>query len=176
MKRVVITGVGAVTPIGNNAQDFWKSIREGVCGIDYITRFDTENYTCRIGAEVKDFDPLLFIDKKEVRHMDRYAQFALAAAKMAVEDSKLDPATLDPFRAGVITGSGIGGIETAEKQIITNETKGPGRVSPFYITMMISNMAAAYIAIEYGMKGPNYNVVSCLLYTSPCRSCRSRSS
>lgn len=160
MKRVVITGVGAVTPIGNNAQDFWKSIREGVCGIDYITRFDTENYTCRIGAEVKDFDPLLFIDKKEVRHMDRYAQFALAAAKMAVEDSKLDPATLDPFRAGVITGSGIGGIETAEKQIITNETKGPGRVSPFYITMMISNMAASYIALEYGLKGPNYNVVS----------------
>lgn len=160
MKRVVITGVGAVTPIGNNAQDFWKSIREGVCGVDVITRFDPEKYACRIGAEVKDFDPLQFIDKKEVRHMDRYAQYALAAAKMAVEDSKLDPATLDPFRAGVITGSGIGGIETAEKQIMVNETKGPGRVSPFYITMMISNMAASYIALEYGLKGPNYNVVS----------------
>ncbi len=160
MKRVVITGVGAVTPIGNNAQDFWKSIREGVCGVDVITRFDPEKYACRIGAEVKDFDPLQFIDKKEVRHMDRYAQYALAAAKMAVEDSKLDPAALDPFRAGVITGSGIGGIETAEKQIMVNETKGPGRVSPFYITMMISNMAASYIALEYGLKGPNYNVVS----------------
>ncbi len=160
MKRVVITGTGAVTPIGNNTQDFWKSIREGVCGIDTITRFDAEKYDCRIGGEVKGFDPLLYIEKKEVRHMDRYAQYALAAAKMAVEDSGLDTKSLDPFRAGVITGSGIGGIETAEKQIMINETKGPGRVSPFYITMMISNMAAAYIALEYGLKGPNYNVVS----------------
>jgi beta-ketoacyl-acyl-carrier-protein synthase II len=160
MKRVVVTGMGLVTPIGNTIDEFWGNLRAGKSGIDYITRFDTEAFKCHIAGEVKDFNPEDYISKKDVKRMDLYAQYALAAAKTAMENSGLDMEHEDPYRVGVITGSGIGGISTAENQIMTNETRGPGRVSPFYITMMISNMAAAHIAIEYGAKGPNYNVVS----------------
>lgn len=160
MKRVVVTGMGLMTPLGKSVEEFWANIRAGKSGIDTITHFDTTDQKCHIGGEVKDFDPTEYIDKKEAKHMDLYEQYAVAAAKFAVEQANIDMEKEDPYRIGVITGSGIGGIGTAEKQIITNENRGPSRVSPFYITMMISNMAAAHVAIRYGFKGPNYNVVS----------------
>ncbi len=160
MKRVVVTGIGAITPIGNNSRVFWESIKKGVCGVDTITRFDTEDFKCKIAAEVKDFDPADYIDKKEARRMDMYSQFALIAASEAVENSGLDMEKEDAWRIGVITGSGVGGIETTTDQTQDLLEKGPSRVSPFFVPMMISNMAAAHIAIKYGMRGVNYNVVS----------------
>lgn len=160
MKRVVVTGIGAITPIGNNSKAFWENIKKGVCGVDTITRFDTEAFKCKIAAEVKDFDPADYIDKKEARRMDMYTQFALVAASEAVSNSGLDMEKEDAWRVGVITGSGVGGIETTADQTQELLEKGPGRVSPFFVPMMISNMAAAQIAIKYGMRGVNYNVVS----------------
>ena len=160
MKRVVVTGIGAITPIGNNSKAFWENIKKGVCGVDTITRFDTEDFKCKIAAEVKDFDPADYIDKKEARRMDMYTQFALVAASEAVSNSGLDIENEDAWRIGVITGSGVGGIETTADQTQALLDKGPGRVSPFFVPMMISNMAAAQIAIKYGIRGVNYNVVS----------------
>jgi len=159
-RRVVVTGVGAVTPIGNSKDEFWKSIKEGVCGIDYVTRFDASNFTCRMAAEVKDFDVTQYIDKKEAKRMDRFTHYAVAAAKMAVEDAKLDTGNINQERFGVILGSGIGGIETFEEQHTNLLNKGPERVSPFLIPMMISNMAAGQIAIIFGAKGINETIVS----------------
>jgi len=160
MKRVVVTGVGAITPIGNNCDEFWSSIKAGKCGIDKVTAFDTENYKCQIAAEVKNFVPEEYIDKKEARKMDRYTQFAIVAADEAVRNSGLDMEAEDNWRIGVITGSGIGGMETLETQCQTLHDKGPGRVSPFFVPMMISNMAAAQIAIKYGARGANENIVA----------------
>ena len=160
MKRVVVTSVGAITPIGKNCNDFWDGIKEGRNGVDTITAFDVTDFKCKVAAEIKDFDASEYIDKKDARKMDRYTQFGFIAAREAFENSGLDMEKEDPWRIGVITGSGVGGIETLETQHETLMTKGPGRVSPFFVTMMISNMAAAQIAIHLGAKGANENVVA----------------
>ncbi len=160
MKRVVITGIGAVTPIGNNCADFWSAIKAGKSGVGEITRFDTTELKTKIAAEVKDFDPTAFIDKKEVRRMDLYTQYTIVAASEAFESAKLDMEKEDAWRVGVISGSGIGGIETFADQHTNLMEKGASRVSPFFIPMLISNMGAAQVAIKYGMRGINYNVVS----------------
>ncbi len=159
-KRVVITGTGVVSSLGLGTQQFWNAIKEGKSGIDTISRFDVSNFSSKVASEVKDFEPTNFMDRKEAKRMDRYNQFAIAAAKMAVEDSKIDLEKIDRTRAGVIVGSGIGGIETLEDQHETYLNKGAGRVSPFFIPMMIGNMATGRIAIEFGFKGFNECVVT----------------
>lgn len=160
MRRVVITGMGAITPVGNNVEAFWQSIKEGKCGIGKVTQFDAEGFKTQIAGEVKDFEPTDFIDKKEARKMDRYAQFAMVAASEAVKASGLDMEKEDPWKVGVITGSGIGGIQTLENQHSALIERGPGRVSPFFVPMMIANMGAAQIAIKYGARGINENIVT----------------
>lgn len=160
MKRVVVTGVGVVTPVGNNSETFWESIKAGVCGIDKVTNFDASEFKTQIAGEIKDLNIEDFIDKKEARKMDRYAQLALIAASEAVKNSGLDMSKEDSWRVGVITGSGIGGMNTFEEQHTNLTEKGPGRVSPFFIPMMISNMAASQIAIKFGARGINENVVT----------------
>ncbi len=160
MRRVVITGLGAVTPVGNNVETFWDGIKSGKCGIDKVTFFDASEFKTQIAGEVKDFDPAEYIDKKEARKMDRYTQLAIVAASEAVEDSGLDMEKEDKWRVGVVTGSGIGGISTLEDQHKMLLERGPGRVSPFFIPMMIGNMGAAQIAIKYGAKGVNENIVT----------------
>ena len=153
MERVVITGIGAVTPIGNTAQEYWDGLLAGKNGIAPITLFDPEGYKASVAGEVKDFDPTAYIDKREVKHMDRFCQFALAAAAQAMEQAGLTEGSFDPFRAGTLVGSGIGGIQTfSEEQTKLNE-RGARRVSPFCIPMMIGNMAAAHISMAYGLKG-----------------------
>jgi 3-oxoacyl-[acyl-carrier-protein] synthase II len=160
MRRVVVTGLGAVTPIGNNTAEFWQAIKDGVCGIDKVTHFDASEFKTQIAGEVKNFDATEFIEKKEARKMDRYTQLAVVAASEAVKNSGLDMEKEDPWRVGVITGSGIGGIMTLEEQHKTLLDRGPGRVSPFFIPMMIGNMGAAQIAIKFGTKGINENIVT----------------
>jgi 3-oxoacyl-[acyl-carrier-protein] synthase II len=159
-KRVVITGLGVVSSLGMSVDKFWNAIKEGKSGISTLTKFDTTNISTKVAAEIKDFNPTDFIDKKEARRMDRFTQFALAAAKMAVENSGIDLDKLDKSRTGVIVGSGIGGIETIENQHEVITTKGPGRVSPFFTPMIISNMASARIAIQYGFMGFNECIVT----------------
>lgn len=159
-KRVVVTGIGAVTPVGNSLEDFWGNLTAGVSGVGPITRFDTEGFSSKIAAEVKDFDPAEYMDRKEARRMDRFAQFAAAATSMAVEKAGLDMERLDRLRCGVILGSGVGGIETLEQQHRVLLERGPGRVSPFFIPMMISNMGAAQVAIMHGMRGFNITTTS----------------
>lgn len=158
--RVVVTGLGAVTPIGNNVNGFWQNIRAGKNGVDFITSFDTENFKVKIAAEVKDFDASQYLDRKEAKRMDRYCQFAMVAAKEAMEDSKLDIENIDKNRFGVIVGTGIGGIGTVEKECNTLENKGPNRVTPLLIPMIIGNMAAGNIAIKYGARGICTTVVT----------------
>jgi 3-oxoacyl-[acyl-carrier-protein] synthase II len=145
--RVVITGLGVISPIGIGVESFFSSLKEGKSGVDLVTRFDT-------------FDPTLYIEKKEAKRMDRYAQFAVAAAKMAVESSKLKLDEIDSNRFGVCIGSGIGGMETLENQHMVLKEKGPGRVSPFFVPMMISNIAAGNISIAFNAQGPNVTVVT----------------
>jgi len=159
-KRVVITGMGVVHSLGLGLENFWSSIKEGKSGISLLTKFDTTNYDAKVAAELKDFEPTEYIDKKEAKRMDVFTQYAMAAAKMAFEMSGLNMENEDPFRAGAIIGSGIGGIQTFEEQHHILETKGPGRVSPFFITSMIANMAAGRIAIQYNLRGFNECVVT----------------
>jgi 3-oxoacyl-[acyl-carrier-protein] synthase II len=160
-RRVVITGTGSITPLGIGTQTFWNAIKEGKSGIDIVTRFDVStNYPTMIAGEVKDFDPEQYIDKKEAKRMDRYTQFAVAAAKIAIEDAALDMETIDKERVGVILGTGIGGLQVLEDQHSVLVNKGPERVSPFFIPMMIANMAAGQIAIMTGAKGMNETVVT----------------
>lgn len=159
-RRVVITGVGVISPIGTGREKYFQSLKEGISGVDHITRFDTEGFDTRIAAEVKDFEPSEYIDKKECRRMDRFTQFAVAASKMAAEDSHIELESLDNNRFGVCIGSGIGGMETMEAQYKILKEKGPGRVSPFMIPMMISNIAAGNISIALKAKGPNITVVT----------------
>lgn len=160
MKRVVVTGLGVISPIGNDTASFWQSVKDGVSGIGTITKFDASEMKTQIAGEVKDFDILKYVEKKEARKMDLYTQYALAAAIEAFESSGLNMEDEDPWRIGVITGSGIGGIETfSDQQTVFNE-KGPGRVSPFFIPMMISNMGAAQIAIRLKAQGVNENIVT----------------
>lgn len=159
-KRVVITGMGVVHSLGCGLDVFWNAIRDGRNGISLVTKFDTSNYDAKVAAEIKNFEPTDYIDKKEAKRMDVFTQYALAAAKMAFEMSGLDMEKEDKFRAGCIVSSGIGGIQTLEDQHQVLATKGPGRVSPFFITSMIANMAAGRIAIEFGLQGFNECVVT----------------
>ena len=153
--RVVITGLGPVTPVGIGKNKFWQSLIQGECGIDKISYFDTEKYLTKIAAEVKDFDYTKYISIKEANRMDKSTQFSIVAAMLALEDSKLKITEKDSYSTGVIIGSGIGGIGTFEKQHKILLEKGPGRVSPFFVPMMISNISAGEIAIKIGAKGPN---------------------
>ena len=157
-KRVVITGLGCVTPVGTGKDDFWVNIKSGVSGIDKITRFDYTNYQTQIAGEVKDFTPEDYISKKELKKMDRFTQFAMVASNLAVADSELDLNNIDGNRMGTVIGTGIGGVETIEAQHKNLLEKGNRRVSPFFIPMMIGNMAAGQVAIEFGAKGPSTNI------------------
>ncbi|QUH20863.1 beta-ketoacyl-ACP synthase II [Alkaliphilus sp. B6464] len=159
-RRVVITGIGCITPVGTGKEEFWKSLTTGVSGIDYITKFDTEDFTTKIAAEVKDFNVEDYIDKREAKKMDRFTQFAVAAAQMAVNDGQLNIEKINTERFGVILGSGVGGIETLEEQSKKLFEKGPKRVSPFFIPMIISNMGSGQVSIALGAKGPNTTIVT----------------
>lgn len=160
MRRVVITGVGAVTPIGLGKEEFWKALEEGKSGVGPITLFDASNHSVKIAAEVKNFDPERWLDKKEVRRTDRILHLSTAAADLALEDASLDPESIDKEKFGVFIGSGVGGIGTIDDNFTALFEKGPNRVSPFMVPMMIANMPAAYAAIRYGAKGPNMAVVT----------------
>jgi len=149
-----------VTPVGTGKDMFWDSLVNGKSGIVPIARFDASQLATRIAGEVRDFDPLNYIDKKEARRMDRYTQFACAGTRIALEDANLEPESVNPERAGIIIGSGVGGIETVENQARVLIEKGPNRISPFFVPMMIANIAAAQIAIAHGFKGPNFTTVT----------------
>ena len=166
--RVVITGLGAITPIGMGKEEFWNGLMEGRNGIDKITRFDASEYGAQIAGEVKDFDPAAYIDKKESKRMDRYTQFAVAAAGMAIDDAKLDLEKEDLDRIGTFVGAGIGGIETMHSQYEKLFAKGPGRISPFFIPMMIANMAAGQVSITYKLHGPSSCIVTACATGSNC--------
>ncbi len=157
-KRVVITGMGAVTPVGNTLTEFWSSLKSGKSGIDYISSFDTEDFPAKIAAEVKDFDVSEYVNKKEGRRLDRFCQLGIAAAMQAWVDSNLEENRPDEYRAGVIFGSGIGGLQTIHREVLKMENSGPQRISPFFIPMSIINMAAGYIALKLNLKGVNYSV------------------
>ena len=167
-KRVVITGLGAISPVGNTAVEFWQALLAGKSGIGMITRFDASEYDAKIAGEVKGFDPTAFIDKKEARRMDRFTQFAIAAAKMALDDSGLDLDKEDKARIGSFVGSGIGGMDTLHDQYKTLFEKGPNRVSPFFIPMMIANMAAGQVSIAFGLQGPSSCVVTACATGTNC--------
>ncbi len=160
-KRIVVTGMGAITPLGNDVSTFWDNLLAGKSGIRKVTAFDTEHYQSKIGGEVPDFNPGDWMDPKDAKRNDRYTQFAVGATRMAMADAKLDVKDLDdPVRFGCIIGSGIGGLDTIEKQTFRLFKSGPRRVSPFMIPMLISNMASGVVAIEVGAMGPNYGIVS----------------
>src|SRR5882757_4759803 len=160
-RRVVITGMGAITPLGNDVETFWSNLKNGVSGIRKIEFFDTSAYDCRIGGEVRGFDPkTVFKNPKDVRRTDRFAQLAMAAAKMAMTDSAIEMANENPNRFGVLVSSGIGGLKTLEDQYSILLSKGPKRVSAFTIPMLISNMASGLISMEFGMRGPNMCIVT----------------
>ena len=156
--RVVVTGLGAVSPIGIGKENFWEACLAGKNGIGKITQFDPTGYTSQIAGEVQDFDPAQFIDKKEIKRMDKYTQFALAATKLAVDDAQIK--NIDSERTGVFVGSGIGGMGTLHNQYEKLFSKGPSRISPFFIPMMIANMAAGNIAITFKLQGPCECVVT----------------
>jgi 3-oxoacyl-[acyl-carrier-protein] synthase II len=159
-RRVVITSMGVITSLGNSVEEFWNSIKEGKNGISRVTKFDVSQMSTKVAAVINNFDPIDYIDKKEAKRMDRFTQFAMAATKTAIEQSGLNLEKIDQNRFGVIIGSGIGGIETLEAQHKVFLDKGPGRVSPFFIPMMIGNMAVGRIAIQYGAKGFNESVIT----------------
>jgi len=158
--RAVITGMGVISPVGNHIDEFWNNLIEGKSGIGLLTRFDTSNLPTKVAAEVKNFEPTEWINKKESRHMDRFAQFAIAAAKMALQDSGLDLEKVDKERAGVVMGCGIGGVTTFEEQKEVLMSKGSSRVTPFFVPMLISNMAAAHLSIEFGLQGSSLTIVT----------------
>ena len=159
-RRCVITGLGAVTPLGNTVEEYWNGLKNGVCGIDYIKKFDTTDYKVKIAAEIKDFDPEQYMTKKDVKRNDLFAIYALAAGMQAFEDSKLDMEKEDADRIGVIVGSGVGGLMTMEEQVKRLTDKGPSRVSTLFITMTIGNLAAGNIAIRVGAKGVCEDIVT----------------
>jgi 3-oxoacyl-[acyl-carrier-protein] synthase II len=158
--KVVITGIGAITPLGHDIESNWSALVAGKSGVGPITRFDATKFATRIAAEVKDFDPTKVMDRKDAKRADRFVQLAVAAADEAVKAARLDVSSLDPDRVGVILGSGIGGIDTFEAQHKILLERGPDRVSPFFIPMMISNMASGQVSIHLGAKGPNFTTVS----------------
>ena len=159
-KRVVITGLGAITPVGIGKDEFWSALLAGRSGIGRITRFDPSDYATQIAGEVKGFEASAYIDKKEAKRMDRSTQFAIAASKLALEDAKLDLAVEDKSRIGTLIGTGIGGIDTLHEQYKVLFDKGPGRVSPFFVPMMIANMPAGQTSIAFGLQGPCSCVVT----------------
>ncbi|MDR3628155.1 MAG: beta-ketoacyl-ACP synthase II [Ignavibacteriaceae bacterium] len=162
-RRVVVTGMGALTPIGLTVDDFWNGMMNCESGSDYIKNFDTSRVLTKFACELKGFEPTKYMDKKNAHKLDPFCQYAMGAAKMAIEDSGLDPDNMtieEKQRTGVIFGSGIGGFNTFYKQAVINHTQGPDRVSPFFIPMMIPNIAAGMIAIQYGFQGPNHCIVT----------------
>lgn len=159
-RRVVITGMGAITPIGNSVEEFWNGIKEGKTGFGPITYFDTADYRCKLAAEVKDFDPTQYIDKKSARRMEQFCQFAVAAAGQAIADAGLTMEQEDPYMVGCSVGSGIGSLQAMEREYDRLKEKGPGRVGPMLVPLMISNMAAGNVSIAYGLKGKSLNVVT----------------
>lgn len=159
-RRVVITGMGAITPIGNSVEEFWNGIKEGKTGFGPITYFDTADYRCKLAAEVKDFDPAQYMDKKSARRMEQFCQFAVAAAGQAISDAGLTMEQEDPYMVGCSVGSGIGSLQAMEREYDRLKEKGPGRVGPMLVPLMISNMAAGNVSIAYGLKGKSLNVVT----------------
>jgi 3-oxoacyl-[acyl-carrier-protein] synthase II len=168
-RRVVITGIGVVSPVGNDLASFWESLKAGRSGIGRIGVFDTEKFDCKIAGEVRGYDATPYYKTpKDVRRTDRYTQLAMGAAKMSLDDSGLDLASTDLDRAGVMIGSGVGGLATMETQVGQMLTKGPDRTSPFMIPMMISNMASGFISMEYGLRGPNMAIVTACATANHC--------
>ena len=159
-RRVVVTGMGAITPIGNSVEEFWNGIKEGKTGFGPITYFDTADYRCKLAAEVKDFDPAQYMDKKSARRMEQFCQFAVAAAGQAITDAGLTMEQEDPYMVGCSVGSGIGSLQAMEREYDRLKEKGPGRVGPMLVPLMISNMAAGKVSIAYGLKGKSLNVVT----------------
>jgi 3-oxoacyl-[acyl-carrier-protein] synthase II len=159
-RRVVVTGLGAVTPIGLNVDDFWDSVKAGKIGFDRITKFDTTDYKCHIAAELKDFNPQDFMDRKAAKRMEPFSQYAVAAAKEAIEDSGLDISKEDPYMVGCAIGSGIGSLQAMERETQKLHEKGPGRVNPLLVPLMICNMAAGNVSIQFGLKGKSINDVT----------------
>ena len=158
--RVVVTGMGAITPIGNDVESFWQGLKDKTVGIGPITYFDTTDYKCKLAAEVKGFDPKQYMDAKAARRMEAFSQFAVAASKEALEQSGIDMEKEDPYRVGVCVGSGIGSLQAMEKDVKKLNEKGPSRVNPLLVPLMISNMAAGNVAIQFGLKGKCFNVVT----------------
>ena len=158
--RVVVTGMGAITPIGNDVESFWQGLKDKTVGIGHITYFDTTDYKCKLAAEVKGFDPKQYMDAKAARRMEAFSQFAVAASKEALEQSGIDMEKEDPYRVGVCVGSGIGSLQAMEKDVKKLNEKGPSRVNPLLVPLMISNMAAGNVAIQFGLKGKCFNVVT----------------
>ena len=159
-RRVVVTGMGAITPLGNDVQSFWEGLVEGKSGVGPITKFDTTDYKVKLAAEVKDFDPKLYMDFKSAKRMELFSQYAVAASKMALDESGLDRDKEDLFRVGVIIGCGVGSMQASEREHEKLMNMGPARVNPLFIPMMISNMAAGNVAIQFGLKGKNIDVVT----------------
>ncbi len=159
-RRVVITGLGAITPIGLNVSDFWNSCKEGVCGIEPISYFDTSDFKAKLAAELKGFDAKNFMDAKQAKRMEAFSQYAVAAAKEALEDAKIDMEKEDSFRVGVSVGSGIGSLQAMEREHSKLLDKGPSRVAPLLVPLMISNMAAGNVGIQFGLRGKNINIVT----------------
>src|SRR2546430_5778045 len=166
-RRVAVTGLGFVTPIGSDLETVWSNLVEGVSGVGPITHFDASGYSTRIAAEVKDFEPERYMDRKTARHIGRYCQFALAASKQALAHANLDPAQMQPDDVGVIVSSGIGGMEEIEKSHTALMERGPKRISPFTVPMMIADMAAGIVAIHTHAGGPNYAIVSACASSAP---------
>ena len=160
MNRVVVTGMGAITPVRNDVEAFWTGLKEKKVGIGPITYFDTDGYKAKLAAEVKDFDAKKYMDPKAARRMERFSQFAVAAAKQALEDARIDMSEEDPFRVGTCISSGIGSLQVIEKEYEKLLEKGPGRVNPLMVPLMISNMAAGNVSIQFGLKGKSINVVT----------------
>lgn len=159
-RRVVVTGLGAVTPIGNNVDDFWTSVKAGKIGFDHITKFDTTDYKCHIAAELKDFNPQDFMDRKAAKRMEPFSQYAVAAAKQAIDDSGLEIEKEDPYMVGCAIGSGIGSLQAMERETQKLYEKGPNRVNPLLVPLMICNMAAGNVSIQFGLKGKSINDVT----------------
>ena len=159
-RRVVVTGLGAVTPIGNNVDDFWTSVKAGKIVFDHITKFDTTDYKCHIAAELKDFNPQDFMDRKAAKRMEPFSQYAVAAAKQAIDDSGLDIEKEDPYMVGCAIGSGIGSLQAMERETQKLYEKGPNRVNPLLVPLMICNMAAGNVSIQFGLKGKSINDVT----------------
>ena len=160
MRRVVVTGMGAVTPIGNSVEEFWDSVKQEKIGFAPITRFDTTHYKVKLAAEVKDFDPEKYMDKKAAKRMEQFCQFAVAAAGEAIADAGIDMEKEDPYRVGCSVGSGVGSLQAVEREHSRLTEKGPSRVGPLFVPLMISNMATGNVSIQFGLKGKSLNVVT----------------